>query len=368
MVFEQIDASFHSLPLAVPSKSRTRAHRVLLFCMLARLRGALDFFIRSLQEGCPYACALLLMDATTGAADVLLSTKECMRDDFTAKLLETFPTVDALLSEACQAILCAAFDMCELDVASIECRHASVRHLLDKKSATWDTVLQALSADFLVRQATLQNKEYLDLLPATARGRKFPLCSLEKKSRKKQRRRSVRQSKGGGGQRAYFHKRMRELATGTRLRRGALSSMYRQLHAEYRALPPERKRHFEELGAAARISHRSGEASFVRRRPQTAIVRAERALVSVDILDEGQQLLKQAKAQTQLAAQKRQREAQEALSLLQVARQSLQESTPPPATVQLPCSQCVPHLAKTQTALSSFHWCNPAADLAKARL
>ena len=154
--FDQMEAAFQQLPPAVPMLSRTRAHRVVMFLLLSRLSGALHFFLRGLRDGCPFKLAELLEDPTEFSARIIFETKPCMRDTFTAAMLEKFPSIEELLSKEAQSIIHAAFDLSEADVASIESRHASVRRLLDCKSTSWSIILQTLSADFLCRQTALE--------------------------------------------------------------------------------------------------------------------------------------------------------------------------------------------------------------------
>ena len=203
---EDIRAAFHAKPPCVPSASRTRAHRVLLFSLLSRLSGALHFFIRSLHECYPFRWAGLLLEPCESMAESVLELPECMRDKFSEELLRRYPDPAALVSQECLSVLHAAMDLCELDVAGIECRHASVRHLLDNKSSTWDVLLPTISADFLLRQTTVKNSEYVNLLqnvPMHAGIAKNRLCTPVKLSRHKKSRR-VGAARSGGGQRAFL--------------------------------------------------------------------------------------------------------------------------------------------------------------------
>ena len=138
-----------------------------------------------------------------------------MLDGFCKKFISLYGPVPAeLVSQEALAFLHGAFDLCELDVASIESRHAVVRHLQETKGSTWQVILQSLSADHLLRQASLQNVAYHELLdgaPSFAGVKKFPLQRLQRTSRRKQRANPARVHRHGGAQRAFFHVRMRAM-------------------------------------------------------------------------------------------------------------------------------------------------------------
>ena len=360
-----IRAVFHEQPPAVPAKSKTRTHRVLLFTMLSRLSGALEFFIGSLQEGYPYRCAGLLLDQSEGMAETVMELPACMQDRFSAELFARYPTPKDLLSKECLCILHAAFDLCELDVAGIECRHAAVRHLLDQKSSTWDVLLPTLSADFLLRQTTIQNAELLALLhgmPLRGNIPKNELQSAKKVSRRKRRllpsRAKASVSRTGGGQRAFFGMHLGEM----RRRMGAagLGACYKRMHAAYRSLPADEAAHYEQLGRAAAISRKAG-VKPLKRKP------ANRTKATIDcamsLLDDGQQVLKVAEQGVQVAVKEKQQKQAAAQALLSEKRHSLMLSEQQPAVA--PFSHLVPDVA--DAPCKSFHWCSPAADLAKAR-
>ena len=371
MALEDIDNAFHTDPPAVPVRSRTHEHRVLLFSMLARLRSALCYFIQSFQEGSPYICAALLLGNSEAAAETILNTPPCMRDAFVQHLVDTFPSIESLSSQESRALVHCALDMLEMDVASIECRHAAVRHLLDQKSASWDAVLQAVSADFLLRQTTLQNKEYLNQLAGTklfADVQKYPLQNPELQSRRKKKQQPTVVNRGGGPQRAYFHHRMRELSNGRRLLPGALGRLYSRLHAEYKALSAEERAYYVQLGKAAVISGRAGQKRFINKARPSAnrpVLDVVSHTAGTELVSQADAVVRESKQQAQVVSQKASKEAEEAQALVRQTRQSLMASVQPPAVAQMPCSQLVPDIR--QTEVKQFHWCNPCSDFAKAR-
>ena len=364
---EDIRAAFHAKPPCVPAVSRTRAHRVLLFTLLSRLSGALHFFIRSLREGYPYRCAGLLVEPCESMAESVLELPVCMRDKFSEELFRRFPDPAALVSQECLSVLHAAMDLCELDVAGIECRHASVRHLLDNKSSTWDVLLPTISADFLLRQSTVKNSEYVNLLqnvPMPAGIAKNRLCTPVKLSRRKKSCR-VGPARSGGGQRACFREFL-----GQRRKRYAhaesLGASYKKLHAQYKALPADEAAHYAELGAATAISRRAGVKPLRGSLTDRQTRRSRGLSTPLSLEDEAFHVRKLAEQELQSVAQRKQEEDARATAVLAQRRQALMVSTAagPRLGVQVPCAHFVPDLQ--ESSCKSFQWCNPAADLAKA--
>ena len=370
---QSIGTCFHSVPAAIPLKSRTREHRVVMFQLLARMCGAIEFLIRSLRQVCPYKTAMLLLDPVPGTAQDVLNTPPCMMDSFTRKLISTYPTPEELVSAEALSILHSVFDLCELDVAGIECRHASIRHLLDSKNATWDVILETLSADFLVRQATIQNSMYQDLVsdtPLHAGIAKNPSQPLRKISRRKRRAREPSKKVHGGGQRAYFHHRMQQFSK-TEKKQIGLSNLYKQMHGEYKSLAVEDMEHFSRLGRAAKVTGRAGFRPF-RQKPkrqqsvgQLQIAGSLPFELSLDVRKQAQGVLSRTRqvtkeaTQTQIAA----KVEEEAVVLQQ--RRNIRLNSSVVADLGVPCAMFVPTLDDGPGPLRSADWCNPCNDLAK---
>ena len=367
--FVQLHKAFHEAPIAVPDASMTRSHRVQMFKLLSRFAGALEHLLGSLREG--YLLSFLLTNPDEEIAADILQTKESLLDGFSQRMLSMFPTPDELLSDTCLAILHAVYDLLPLDVATIEARHASVRALMESKQVSWEVVLQTLSADFLLRQTTLQNDGYQRLtstLPLHASIPKSPRCELPKTDRRKKVGPAKKRSTGGGSQRAFFRERMQEFSSEQR-RKGNLGQVYKQLHAEYRRLPAERVQHFARLGAAAVSSRHAGARGFVRRR-RTRTVSASstfrNSLESLELLPDlesrSKRLLQESRSRA-VALNKSQKDALEREeSAVAKQRQLLGTQSRCPVGVPTPCAAFVPTLDKIRT----YDWCTPAADWAKA--
>ena len=372
-------AAFHEPPAAVPLQSMTRRHRVMMFSLLARLGGAAHFLIHSLREVCPYLPALLLEDASIDVAEAIASQPDCMHDAFCKKFLAMYgptpdhPGADRMVSTEALAFLHGAYDLCELDVASIESRHAVVRHLQDTKNSTWQVILQTLSADHMLRQATLQNAAYhklLDGLPPVAAVKKFPLQSLQKSSRRKKKTRPVQVQRNGGPQRAYFHVRMRELGRQHIGQRG-LGNVYKRLHSEYRNLSAEQRAYYQQLGAAAVISRRAGQRAFIAghrggRGGQEILPVRSPAETGLRLKDQAVGLLQETRQKSRDAARAAAMKASKEQEALVARRQQRCLDDPCPVPVQVPCANLVPTLDAPDATCHSSQWCSPAVDLAKA--
>ena len=370
---EAIGAAFQVNPQAIPGGSRTRAHRVTMF---ARMSGAIEFLLRSLRQVCPYRTSLLLLDPTEGMAADLLDLEPCLIDSVTKALVELYPTPAQLASEEALSILHSTFDFCEMDVAGIECRHASIRHRLDAKNATWDVILQTLSADFLCRQATLQNQAYEQLLSGIslhAGISKTPMKELRKLSRRKKRR-PPQKRVGGGGQRAYFHQRMKEFSLQQKREMGH-SRMYKKLHAEYRNPSADQQSQVMALGNAAMITARTGARAFMRRfapkgrsaRQTLAIAAPSCMELCADVQEQAQGVVWHTRHTSRQTAQTQKAAKLEEDATVLKQRQSMSQDGLVVSDVAIPCAAFVPTLDSGPGHLRTADWCNPCNDLAKAR-
>ncbi|CAE7487841.1 unnamed protein product [Symbiodinium sp. KB8] len=373
IMMDSICAAFQERPAAVPCRSMTRRHRVVMFSLLARLAGAAHFLLQSLREKCPYLPAFLLADPSVEVAEQIKAEPVCMRDKFLQKFLSLYPTADEMVSAEALAFLHGAFHLCEVDVASIESRHAVVRHLQETKNSTWQVILQTLSADHLLRQATLQNAAYqklLEGLPGRGGIKKFSLHSMPKKSRHKGAGRADRVRRSGGAQRAFFRARMRELGHAY-VQRVGLSQVYTRLHREFRGLGAEEFAHYKQLGQAAVISRRAGRRGFLARQKATRAVRVSTEIalqnpLQLDLRNQAEGLLQatrhKSRQSTHAAASKASAEQDRVVEM----RQARCREDPCSVPNQVPCSMLVPAL--DTTAVHTSEWCVPAVDLAKAAL
>ena len=265
--FVSINASFHKTPPALPARSMTVRMKVLMFQLLSRGAGALEYFLRSVEKGCPYILFGAL--ANPSAAHEFRDLRKCLWDGLVHGMMSVTP-VAGLDSDVSLARLHGLALLLELDVASIECRHGSLRNLLDHGDSTWDMLLEFLSAQFQCRQATIEKKQVDELL-ARSNAEAQDTSKKKRPPRKKKRGRASKQKRlarqaetsvkrgGGGAQRAFFHK---NLQTAPREDYRDLQALFTRLNAEFKQVPEEEKAEYREQGKMATISKRAGGRSF----------------------------------------------------------------------------------------------------------
>ena len=259
--------------------------------MLSRGACALEHNLGSIRRKPPYLLFGLLGNPSQAAevAEQLTQLKPCQMDTITKWFLDAYPTAEQLNSPESLAICHAIAAMTSVDVTEVECRHASIRRLLDLKQLTWDSLLEAISADFLVRQAATCKAAEAEALARMAfyRQRKPPnsesKCSF-KQSQKEEQRKAKQLARAGkrakakasaaagrkaagkkrinppraGAQRAYFHARLSKQDWGNR------RALFQRLGREFKSLPKEQMQKFQDHGRAGRDSSRAGAASFLK--------------------------------------------------------------------------------------------------------
>ena len=140
--------------------------------------------------------------------------------------------------------------MADMDVSGIECRHASIRSLLDQRHRSWSPLLATVSGDFLCRQVSAE------ILAALGGGPQARTVSAAARRTHGRRKRPPKKRRGGGGaRRAFFSHKLRGQAL-WKMAANRRSAFFRTAHAQFRALDDSEKQRFHELGEAATISHR----------------------------------------------------------------------------------------------------------------
>lgn len=257
--FQALSSLFLIPPPALPRCSHTMAMRVLMFQLLARVAGALHFFLRGPSAKCPYLLFGLLVPVQhecQKVAEKLVQLRPCELDSLTHEVLQKYPTVELLMSDQCLDQLHGIALLADVDVASIESRHAAVKSLVDVKSKTWSSAFELVSADFLCRQWWRHTHH---LLPhQRLQSKKGKAATAKAKIQKRKAAKTKKRRSGGGCQRAYFHQRLHELQ-GAPLSR---SKLFKKINSEIKQLSREELQKFKELGEAANISYRAGAPAF----------------------------------------------------------------------------------------------------------
>ncbi|CAE7348781.1 unnamed protein product [Symbiodinium microadriaticum] len=265
----RVEKVFHSGVPGLARAALTQANKNLLFRLLGRLICALEHNMGAIRQ------------------KSLLRLKPCQLDSLSEWFVTAFPTAKDLQSDLCRSMVHTIAACVSVDVAEIECRHAQVRKLLNAKSTTWDSMLETLSADFLVRQvakAQFEDAEVLDRLafykdhPAPdedafcqfKQQREMRRQAAKKHARaakaqrraialkKKQRKRIM--TPRGGAQRAFLHRELPKASPQDWKNRGAL---FRRVNAAFKRLTSAEKQMYTELGQAATDSAKAGSQAFV---------------------------------------------------------------------------------------------------------
>ena len=249
--FNDLSERLHAQIPALPLEAHDRRHCVLLFCLIAREAASLHLLIRNMRSGFPYK----LFGCLDGRAQEVLDSAPCLHDPLTRAFIETFGTVGLDCLEA-KAVLHTLAEVALVDIASVESRHASVRRALEAGSVqTWRSTLCTLSADFACRQSNGWRHHFSKRLFTT------PSCQQQKRGgRPSRRRKTTRSNKrcgGGGAYRAFLREKLKD-----QNQYNNMSVAMRNFGAEYRALTADQRARFQDIGAAATLSHRAGHRAF----------------------------------------------------------------------------------------------------------
>ena len=152
---ENVKDTFFNSDVWAPlqTQHRTLGASVLSFRLLAMGGCMVHRLITEAHRSYPYK----LSSALQGEAErkAILDDPECVRDELSNALIRKYPSLEELSSRSCRCIITAFLELARSDTARIECRHASLRRLVQLRSCQvrrkWP--LASASADFvLMRQ------------------------------------------------------------------------------------------------------------------------------------------------------------------------------------------------------------------------
>ena len=237
-----------TLPEALARKYFTVKHRCFGFRVLSRAACGVHWLLRIPHRGFPYALFKLLK----GDLSVASSTPSCMLDEFGAAYLSKYPPQDCAYETGSEALAVLAFvaESADVDIASIEAKHAAIRRLaLRKGLQTWVPNFENLCAEFSCRQV------------ASARVAGMGFDAGQKKDGKgdaqqpQQKKKASATSGGGGGPfRAFLHVKYQ----GRRMTPDA----WREASAMYKLLSQEEVAFFKDLGQRGLVAWRQGFKAF----------------------------------------------------------------------------------------------------------
>jgi hypothetical protein len=222
--------------VGLPTSALTVRQRCLAFRMLSRVGCSVEELLRAPHRRMPIALFRLLASPTQDVVDELKNTPACMRDDWSKRFLTEY---DNPLSEEALASLTLIAMMAKMDIAQIECRHASIRRWLHSRIQTHTMDFSDLSGAFMSQQVRT-------LLAGFSRVIAKPKVFAFGSGRSGQPRSKKQKHSGGGACRAYFSMQLR-----IRKLRLKDAGVAQQLHAEYKALTAEEKATYVTAGGHA---------------------------------------------------------------------------------------------------------------------
>ena len=236
----------------------------LLFRMVARLAASLHQLIQGPRQAFPYKLFHCLKQGDLGASiHEILNSPACLHDEITRKYVAMFQAPDAGSEPLAQ--LTAIAEFAAVDIASIESRHASVRRALESSSVqTWRANLAKISAEFVIRQEARRRFSIHRRLYSLIRVKQKP----GRKPKKRKKLIGKRKNHGGGGaHRAFMQEKLLEHGEQGKTN---LSSLFRRLNNQYKALTPEQFSHYKAIGEAGTLAHKSGHKAFGEKRCLTS--------------------------------------------------------------------------------------------------
>jgi len=231
--FDRLIASLNFLPQALPDRHHTRFHRNLFFRTVAKGACALHQLVRLMHTSFPYKLFTVLGHGQGWQA--LSEEPECLFDELTSSFAKHFARPENMPDA--MVTLEALASCSSIDVAQIECRHATNRDFTMLRGRGWTPSLDVVSAKFAC--GTFKPLDF------GSRQRKRVKKKVEKKV-----------TRPGGAWRAFVSAKL----GGGRAWRDP--STMKELSAEYRALSGEERAHFVELGMLATVAGQHGYKPF----------------------------------------------------------------------------------------------------------
>lgn len=237
--FESIYECFARSPLGFPIKDRNLHHRSLAFRLLARCGSALHQLMRVVHTGHPYRIFLLLRKLGDDLQRII-DEPPCLRDEFSSDFLTRFRGQED--SEEATAILSTIAGAVDVDIATMEARHAVTRRATIQKSLqTWVASLENVNVTWSVRQCQRSRKKFGSVT-------KTEMTTKETNKVKKQQKKKSGGGGGGGAFRAFIHERF----GGHRLSKENMPKIAQAYHA----LSPAEHQHFVHLGQLGTVAWR----------------------------------------------------------------------------------------------------------------
>ncbi len=227
------------LPKALPDVNHTRRYRNMFFCMTSRGACAAHQLVRLEHSTFPFKMFLALKEGWQAFA----TDPPCLYDELAFRFASHFSQAEHQPSS--WAALQALATVCHVDVAKIECKHASNRDFVMLRGRGWTPSLQVVSAKFVCGSFRFKK-----------------LSAAERKKKGNQVQKTQKKIKRpGGAWRAFLSQRLKGVAVRETHGDFAVVTM-QQLSREYKQLTQEEKSYFLEVGHLATIAGRAGHKPF----------------------------------------------------------------------------------------------------------
>lgn len=235
-------------PEALPQMDRTLANRSLGFRKLSRKACSLHALVRVPMDNHPYRLFKLLEIRSDPVPPDM--GPACLFDEVAHTFFATYPaTEEGELSAEAFAFLESSARAIDVDLATIEAKHASTRRIAQLRGTqTWVPSLETVNTEWVCRQVSINEQS------AASEHYRQQKDGKTKKKRKTPGKQKGAKGGGGGGCRAFFHEKHQG--------RKMTAASIKEMHAAYDALPPEEKQRYKEIGRNATLAWRQGYKSF----------------------------------------------------------------------------------------------------------
>lgn len=242
-------------PAALCESDRTLANRVLGFRKLSRQACAFHALYRDPVNRHPFVLFKLLLDQEPLVPDM---GPPCLYDEVADTFFRVFPNQQSQRSHEAIAFLTSMARAVDVDLATIEAKHASTRRITHLRSTqTWVPSLESVNSEWVIRQVAI-NEQFGT--PEKYRCKPHFQNQKSKKTRKTHGKQKGARGGGGGGCRAFFHIHHQG--------RKMTASSIRELLERYNALPQDEKERYEQIGQAGTLAWRQGYKSFADEAPR----------------------------------------------------------------------------------------------------
>ena len=161
ILFAEVCVRLSEPPLAMPLNAQNFFCRALAFRCFSRVACAAHTLLRKPRGGYPFKLFSALVEDVPFAA--VLADRPCLYDELTQQFMKQFSPLDNEHSKRQALDALETLAACiEVDIASVECKHASIRRTTHQCSLqTWLATLEDVNADWISRQLSLNLSRHI---------------------------------------------------------------------------------------------------------------------------------------------------------------------------------------------------------------